>query len=575
MRNRWSALQLGVLCGLLVVLCDLAARPFAETAFMDDWSYKYTAQMFAETGRIVYNGWGAPILGWQIPYGAFFMKCFGETFFAVRISTLPLAFGCVVLFHLCAGRFNIRGFNAVLGSLAFGLSPLVLPLIASFMTDIDALFVLLFCLYSCQRAFAATSSKETIAWLSVAAFSNVAGGTIRQIIWLGALVLVPTAGWLLRARRHVLRVTVLLWVISAGSIELVLQWFKRQPYTIPEYVFPHVEPGVIHHTLKQLLLMTLCLGLVLLPVLIAWTSTVRLLRGMRKYLFWAGVAVGLALFTATYARHGQQILAPWLQAVLDNMGVWPPMELWGTATPTLGLKLRIAISIVVIVAEIAFFAQLGAGNSWRDETVTVGNEVVSWTDMLMLLGPFTVVYMLLLMPRAASGQVFDRYFVCVMPILLLLLIRTYQVQFHKRLPAVAAAVVCIFSLYSVAELHDWFAGLRANIAAVSKLESAGIPRSMIDAGWLANGLAQVELGGYVNNPGIQVPASAFHPIEPVKRSPKCANWFDVMSPAIRERYVFTLSSTPCFRSTSFSPTTYSTWLPPFQYTLFVEEIPNE
>lgn len=56
MTGRWGALRLAIVCGLLVVLCDLAARPFAETGLMDDWSYKCIAQMFNETGKIVYNG---------------------------------------------------------------------------------------------------------------------------------------------------------------------------------------------------------------------------------------------------------------------------------------------------------------------------------------------------------------------------------------------------------------------------------------------------------------------------------------------------------------------------------------
>ena len=66
-----------VLCALTLAACVLAARPFAETGMNDDFSYIRTAQVFADTGHIVFNGWGAPMLGWQVLPAALFIKLFG------------------------------------------------------------------------------------------------------------------------------------------------------------------------------------------------------------------------------------------------------------------------------------------------------------------------------------------------------------------------------------------------------------------------------------------------------------------------------------------------------------------
>ncbi len=60
----------GLLCALGMAVCVLIARPFAEIGFLDDWSYARTAQLLAQTGHMVYNGWAAPIVGWQAYWGA-------------------------------------------------------------------------------------------------------------------------------------------------------------------------------------------------------------------------------------------------------------------------------------------------------------------------------------------------------------------------------------------------------------------------------------------------------------------------------------------------------------------------
>jgi hypothetical protein len=107
---------------------------------MDDWSYIKTALVFSQTRNIVYNGWATAMLGWAIPWGALFIRLFGFSFTTVRLSTLPLALGSVFLFHASLRRFAVTPRNAILGALTLGLSPLFLPLAASYMTDVAGLF---------------------------------------------------------------------------------------------------------------------------------------------------------------------------------------------------------------------------------------------------------------------------------------------------------------------------------------------------------------------------------------------------------------------------------------------------
>jgi hypothetical protein len=128
----------GLLCAAIVALCWWVSHPVAEMAFMDDWAYAKTAQVFAQTGHFVYNGWNSQILGWQVVWGALFIKLFGFSFFVLRLSTLFVATATVFLFHSILIRFGVNAKNAVLGTFTLGLSPLA----ASYMTDVPALFVI-------------------------------------------------------------------------------------------------------------------------------------------------------------------------------------------------------------------------------------------------------------------------------------------------------------------------------------------------------------------------------------------------------------------------------------------------
>ncbi|HKO13800.1 MAG TPA: glycosyltransferase family 39 protein, partial [Acidobacteriaceae bacterium] len=175
----------GLLCALLVAACLWVAWPVSNMGFLDDWSYAHIAKVFAANGHLIYDRWSTPMLGWQIVWGALFIKLFGFSFAILRVSMLPIAMATVFLFHQVLLRFGVTARNAVIGTLTLGLSPVFMPLADSFMTDIPGLLVILICIYFCQRAMESTRTRAAILWLVLAAGSNVLGGTVRQIAWLG------------------------------------------------------------------------------------------------------------------------------------------------------------------------------------------------------------------------------------------------------------------------------------------------------------------------------------------------------------------------------------------------------
>src|SRR5215469_9635400 len=140
-RMRVADKRLGAaVCAFIVHLCDLVIWPVVELGVNDEWSYVKTVQILAQTGHIVYNGWATAMLGWQLYLGALFVKLFGFSFTAVRLSILPVAVATIYLTHRVLIRCGIDEWNAALGTLTLALSPLFVPLSVNVMTDVPGLF---------------------------------------------------------------------------------------------------------------------------------------------------------------------------------------------------------------------------------------------------------------------------------------------------------------------------------------------------------------------------------------------------------------------------------------------------
>jgi 4-amino-4-deoxy-L-arabinose transferase-like glycosyltransferase len=245
-------LRYRLLCALLVLGAMALTLPVAECGVNDDWSYTKTALDLAQTGHLIYNGWAAATLGAQAYWGALFIKLFGFSFLAVRLSTAPLAAGCAVLLYALHRRANLPPGLAIFGALTIVLSPAFILNAVTFMTDIPSLFFLLASVYGYVRVaevldgvgdsagVPAAWRKPFLGWLALALVAGMLGGTVRQTGWIMP-VFAPL--FLLVRRRTFLRLPparlplALSSVIAFGAALWFLAWFKEQPYAVPEEVF--------------------------------------------------------------------------------------------------------------------------------------------------------------------------------------------------------------------------------------------------------------------------------------------------------------------------------------------------
>jgi hypothetical protein len=518
--------------------------------FSDDFSYIWTARAMAATGRIVYNGWATAMLGWQIFIGALFIKFFGFSFAAVRASGLIVGMATAALMQRLLVRLGVNEWNSTLATLTLTVSPLFLPLTFSFMTDVPGLFAILVCLYGCIRAIQAISNRAAIHWLIFAAVCNAIGGTARQIAWLGVLVLVPSTAWVIRRRRGALVAAAALWVVSVLFIVGCMLWFKRQPYSVSEPLIVHFH--FRSHNYQAILLF-------LLPVLIAFVTHypvkvrwAQIQAGAVMLAVTGVVGLTFAIWPTQFHSFLHFVLAPFSDGEVTTKG-FEVNGLPGDQPDVLSMPIQIVLTILTYTAFFACSLSVINASRLRHRPDTDTDNPVTNQAILTLLAPFTACYFVLLVTRAA---VFERYFLPFLFVLLVFLLRFYQVRIAARLPVLTAVFVVLFAAYGVVTLHDVLAADRARLEAADTLRAAGVTRGEIRGGFEYDAWTQIELAGH---------------LAPKRRwptLPPCVTWWDSDTPAIRGRYQLAYSPW-CFPESEFQPVDYDTWLPPHQRKIYI------
>lgn len=562
-------------CGFLLAACVLISRPIAEIGINDDWSYIWSAQQLARTGHIVYDGWTTSMLGWQLYLGALAVKLFGFSFTAVRAPVFCVAVITAMLLERLLVRFGLSGRNAVVGTLIFVLSPIFLPLSYSFMGDVPGLFSLFLCFYGCARALEARANARAAAWLAFAALTNIVGGTVRQIAWLGVLLVVPSTVWLLRRSKLVVMAGIGLWLAGVGSVTWFMHWAASQPYFIHEPLLAHALGlnGVLRLA-AWLASQAVELCLLLLPLLaaFAWSFPWRQPRYKRAALTCAAIAVGLTglLLVFPHVRHhwllpfsigysGNYVSAEGLLEVPGVLGLRPDI---------LPVSVRAALTSITFLCAACTCAFLSAVKPASREQAREPRLPVR--ALLTLLLPYTAAYTVLTGMRLLF---YDRYLLPLFFVSIVLLLRWYQGRVARSLPWPAIATLGLFAVASVCAMHDMFADERARAAAAGEIVAAGYPRTAVHAGYEYDGWTQLEASGYVNDARLSNPPGAYKPAAAVNQW-GCSFWFSDHTPSIHARYGLSLQPTGCAGLSRFTPVAIPSWLPPFGQNVYVLKMPQ-
>ncbi len=518
--------------------------------FDDDFSYIWTARVMANTGRIVYNGWATAMLGWQIYWGALFIKLFGFSFAAMRASILFVAMATAALLQRLLVRLGINEWNSILATLTMVTSPIFLPFALSFMSDVPGLFSIVVCLYGCVRSVQAKSDKSAIAWLIFAASTNMISGTVRQIAWLGVIVMVPSTAWAIRQRKGVLATGLILWVASLVFIAGCMHWFKNQPYSLSEPLIA----GLNIFTYKYLGFLLFSLPL-LMAYLIRSPFKEKWMRVQGGAALIATVALAAAVVVSTH-HMPKNLMAPFSDEGVSVKGI-DTHAIAGVRPDVFPFSLRVLLTLLIVGASLAFLICVINQSRLPDKDGPAINARISSQVLWTILGPFSMAYIALLVTR---GILYDRYFFPLLLVFIICLVRFYQSKIAFNLPLSSAALVIVFAVFSVLTVHDCFAAGRARLAAAAELRAAGISRGEIRGGFEYDGWTQLEAYGYINDPRLRLPVGAFHKF-PQGWWPAGVVWFDPIMPAVQPKYQLSYSLLPGFVECRFPAAEYETWLP--------------
>ena len=552
-----------LMCVAILLGCMLVAHPVAEAGFIDDWSYLWTAKVLAQTGHLVFNGWSTAMLGWQVYLGALFSRILGYSCTHVRMSVALVSLVCCAVMHRILLRLGHGAWNSSVATLTLSLSVMALPLEVSFMSDMPGLLAVLVCLYGCLRAVQARTDRATLVWLVTAAAANVALGTARQISWLGALVLVPSAALLVRDRRGVRLTAAILWVSSGLAIAACMAWFRHQPYSVP-------EPVVMLHRgqLPGIGYAAVSAGFLLLPILTAflWRNNAGTPAYRRRH--------ALFMCVGSAAGVGLAFLHPALYA--DTAGVILPL----TAVPTSALSGSLSPLIQAALLSALGASLAAAANALADtferrqnlphrhaHTAPDSTMPLSTSSVVTLLLPYTAACTMLVLTRAV---LWSRYLLSLLPMLLILLLHLYRLgRPAPRLRLISAITVAVFAVSSVVVTHDLFARERARVRAEQHYRTTGLPRTALDAGADLDGWVQIQRTGYVNDYRLRVPAGSYRPRTPPSIPLACQSWFLPLAPSIDPRYALTEEANQCLALTALEPVPFRTWLPPHQHAIYI------
>lgn len=515
MRLRAVALSDSVVAALLaglILLTILATRPLADVPLNDDFSYARSAQALAETGRIVYNGWGSPLLLPQLAWGALLIKAGGFSWNLLAASGIVFAALAAATMYRLARACTGSPLWSVLATAALTLNPIFLGVAPSFMSDIPTLFLLLLSLLLLVRSLSSDAAEgpvvvNTGGFLASVVLGIIAGSN-RQLCWaiyLGALlpliVLLPRSRWFtLPAAGAVLVVAILL---SA--------WFSRQPYTVPADITPGLlmlvgYTGIaVMFTYKFLNM----LGLFLFPFAVASPGTRRL-----KPLTVAALLVlsGLPLFyhfgTTLNPLDGNYYLTIYGQ-YLTSSGV----QVGGVS----GFSERPRMLPAPVAQTFALFGAAGlaallchlAGlakelRQARETRLTRGQLTVAVVTTASVVGVAASV------PWFAQINVFDRYLLLFLPGLLILFAARASAQKPPRwATGLTVSLVAGMALLGFVFVSEYMNYTRARAGAYRFLLGRGVDPRAIEGGFEFNADTQIRAGGYINNSAIVHPPGAF------------------------------------------------------------------
>lgn len=546
------------LCAIALLVCLAIANPFINSAFNDDWSYSHVALKLAETGHFHYNGWGSPTAVFQSVWAAFWIRIFGFSFNVLRFATLPFSIGFVVLSYALARKSGLSRDLAIFSSLIVAVSPLFVPLAATFMTEPYACFFTILCIYAALESADSENASSATIWLWILAVSGIVGGSDRQTVWVAPFVVIPYLFWVRRFNRRFAINSVMAYIACLGSLILVMHYFSQR-YGPTELSKRQLAELVIHggHEAIHLVVSILLAGVLMsLPALLCIQP---LWRRLRRAQFLTLVLLCVVSFDYLRYAFGPKLgIAPFFGNILTPYGI---LNLWidGLGFRPLLLNRFVCYAITVLLLFcMGAWVYLVRSKDMRDRPRLTPVAVFTL---------FTCAYIPLLFPGALLGSNYDRYVLPLVPLMIISVLLPFQ-SMVKRIPVAAWVCLTAFAGYGVITTHDYFATVSARAEAALRLTKQGIGENQASIGLEHDGWTQLQIAGKIS-------PALFG--DDVRFDVPDKHWFWVYTTAIRPDYVAISSRADDLPKGELLSVPFTAWTFPFKRAIAIvrrEDLPK-
>ena len=395
-RRREIAVATAAALAYVVVLIAIsAALGVFGIARNDDWSFIENAFRFQNTGIIAVGGWVQMNLIGQLVLAAPFIAVFGESIAVLQILGI-IAVGTGVLAAYALARTYLAPRFAVTIALTTAVSPVILVLSASFMTDGFAMAGQVTAL--ALGAYAVSSERRSaIIWWVLALAVGVWAFSVREfsIVALGALVLLGIASP--RFSRSVRIATALVPIMFVLGI---LAWRSTQVTETSTTLLVDISRFDYWGTIP------LTIGFLALPVL-AWIQPIRALRNFtsrqRIATTVAAAVLALLLTQAPSAMMGNYFgpVVAYPTVLAGSSNALYPAPMWW-----------IVLALAAVGAMVGAIATVGLVSG---AAMIRADIVRRWTSnpglFLALIYSLGMVLLLLASPVVTDVPLFDRYLV--------------------------------------------------------------------------------------------------------------------------------------------------------------------
>mgnify|MGYP006291516737 CR=1 FL=1 len=457
----------------------LIVNPLGDFPLNDDWAYAQNVFQLAEKGTFYLSDWPAMTLIVHTLLGYLFAKVFGFSFIVLRLSVWLLGLVALVSFYQLIKQLNASKAIMFITAFCLALNPLFFLHSFSFMTEISFLAMFLLAL-RCYSRFFITCELKFIFWGS---FFSLLATMIRQ-----PGILLPVAfliGYLVSGKweqKPLLIMFVALIIITGALIgwPMILQHYDMLPgsYSSIQDLIAHVNrPGFLYSLFFRTSMLLIYFGIFLLPVsvLIFWTlwnqlnKTGRIVAISVSVIAVSAVVINISHFPAGNVFYNMGLGPKVLKDTYWNVNVrpvFPDSVLLLKYILGIAGAFLFAFNLMAVILKLGFKKPAGPLNRIN--------------LFIIALAAGYIVFLF-------SGKYFfDRYYLPLLPLVLILMITSARIRTRKFPLAISIAVLGLIAWFSIAATHDYFAWNRARWAGLNHLLKSGETPSNIDGGFEFN-----------------------------------------------------------------------------------------